>query len=43
MCVEKVYSSKPANLDGVPVLCVAGIRLKINENTIHKTQVLFTQ
>ena len=42
MCVENVYSSKLANLDGVSVLCVAGMGLKINDNTFHKTQELFT-
>ena len=41
MCVENLYSSKLANLDGVPVLCVAGMRLKIEDNTVHKTQEFF--
>ena len=43
MYVENVYSSKLANLDGVPVLCVAGICLKINDNKMplkHKNCLL---
>jgi len=38
VCVENVYSSKRANLDGVPVLCVAGMFLKINDNTMSLKQ-----
>lgn len=45
MFVGNVYSSKLANPDGVPVLYVAEMRFKINDNTMslkHKNCLLIS-